>query len=355
MDSALKQRLIGAIVLVVLAVIFLPMVFDGTSSTTEQAVDLTIPAAPDREFETRMVPLTPQSPTSPAAVIGGEADPNAIVTVDADVTKPADAMAGTDMAPEVEPLQPPEFGGPAATSAATPGSPAAAPSNSAASGPSTAPNTPAGATANAATAGASSVPSPAPTAAPQPDGRGRYAVSFGSYSKRENAEALVASLKKGGIPAYADEVTVDGKPALRVRAGPYVDRGAADETRLLAKRVRSDVTGNVVEIDDSAPAPAASSGANAPASSAAPAPTAAASLTGWAVQIAAFKTEADAAAQRDKLRGGGFAAFVDPVRTEEGTLYRVRVGPEATKASAQKLADSVKARFALQGIVVTHP
>lgn len=361
MDSALKKRLIGAVVLVIFAVIFLPMVFDGTSSTSEQAVDLTIPPAPGREFETRVLPLQPQSP---AAAIGGDptepatpiADPDAIVTVDADDAKPADAMQGTPMARQDPPID---------TGAYQPGASQADGSTSSASATGTpvaspVPNGGGAATLPAATPSAAAPPAPpsssagAPsTGAPPVAARGRYVVSFGSYTRKDNADALVAALRKGGVPAYAEEVAVNGQAALRVRAGPFVDRAAADETRLVAKRVRADAPGTVVEVDNSAAAAAAAS-APPPASAAAGAARPA-SPTGWAVQVAALKSEAEATAQRDKLRGAGFAAFVDPVRTEDGTLYRVRVGPEAVRAGAEKLRDALKQQFALDGMVVTHP
>lgn len=54
MDLALKQRLVGAIVLIALAVIFLPMILDG-SGTPEQlqvGVDIPEPAeAPESQFD----------------------------------------------------------------------------------------------------------------------------------------------------------------------------------------------------------------------------------------------------------------------------------------------------------------
>ena len=57
MDPQLKQRLIGAAVLVLLAIVFVPMVLDGTSTPDSQTIDLTIPPSPDRAMETRVVPL----------------------------------------------------------------------------------------------------------------------------------------------------------------------------------------------------------------------------------------------------------------------------------------------------------
>ena len=55
MDSALKQRLLGAAVLIALAIIFVPMFFSGTPPKTDGTTtqSLNIPPAPERNFETR--------------------------------------------------------------------------------------------------------------------------------------------------------------------------------------------------------------------------------------------------------------------------------------------------------------
>ena len=91
MDSALKQRLIGAAVLVALAMIFLPMLLQGPDVGEPDAaqVPLSMPAAPDQEFETRELPLAVPQPAGEASVLGGPStprsdDPNAVATVDID-------------------------------------------------------------------------------------------------------------------------------------------------------------------------------------------------------------------------------------------------------------------------------
>ena len=58
MEPALKQRLIGAAVLVALAVIFLPMLIKGPAPESGVSdVSLDLPAPPGGEFETRELPL----------------------------------------------------------------------------------------------------------------------------------------------------------------------------------------------------------------------------------------------------------------------------------------------------------
>jgi DedD protein len=170
-------------------------------------------------------------------------------------------------------------------------------------------------------------------------------VVFGSFGQAANANALIADLRRGGIEARGEPTEIGGRPATRVVAGPFRDRAAAEQIRLSARQLRSDLTANIVEIDDSA-------AARAPATAAAPA---APSGTGWAVQIGAYRSVSDAGAQRDRLRGAGFAAFIDEIRTESGTLYRVRVGPAAERAGADRLRADLRARLGIDGLVVSHP
>jgi cell division septation protein DedD len=84
-------------------------------------------------------------------------------------------------------------------------------------------------------------------------------------------------------------------------------------------------------------------------------PPPAAANTGFVVQLGAFSNAADANAMRDKMRAGGFSAFVDQVNTDKGTLNRVRVGPVANRADADKLKVQVKAKFGIDGMVRPHP
>ncbi|MGB0401090.1 SPOR domain-containing protein, partial [Stenotrophomonas sp.] len=95
----------------------------------------------------------------------------------------------------------------------------------------------------------------------------------------------------------------------------------------------------------------ASKPATAPATPAAPA----ASGVGFAVQLGAFGQANDADALRDKVRAAGFSAFVEQVRTEKGTLHRVRVGPVANRADAEQLKAQVAAKVGVAGMVRPHP
>lgn len=336
MDSALKQRLIGAAVLVALAMIFLPMLLKGPDTAEPDAarVPLEMPSAPDQEFETRELPLNAPAPvTAEGGVLGLEPrpatsdDPNAVATVD-QTGQPA---ARADFDPAAEQAPAPDTATVQALDAATglaqtpaPPAPVAAP------------------------------PAPLPASA----AAGRYAVNVGSFSNLDNARALADRLRAAGLPLTSEAVDVSGKPAMRLRVGPYGDRTAAEAARL---RVES-VTGgsaNVVALDGAARVGTAAAPAAAakPPTTAAPAPRAAtASRVGFAVQLGALSSEADANALRDRARAAGFVAFHQRVDTDRGAVWRVRVGPEADRASADRLRESVIGKLALKdAIVVPHP
>ena len=71
-------------------------------------------------------------------------------------------------------------------------------------------------------------PAPAPAAAPTPAASGRFVVNLGSFANAANATALADRLKARGIAVSSEAISVDGKPAQRLRAGPYRTRAEAD-------------------------------------------------------------------------------------------------------------------------------
>jgi cell division septation protein DedD len=188
MDTALKQRLIGAVVLVALAVIFLPMLIKGPAPDSGVSdVPLDVPQAPDGQFETRELPL----------VAPGEV--------------PNSGAVGLERAPSAD--------------------------------PSGAPSDPATGTAASATDG---------QRLPAADAAGDFAVSFGAYASTADADAVIARLKQAQLPGYREPATINGKTAYRVRIGPFADRPSAESARLQAVQVRDDVRAEVVVLNAAA-------------------------------------------------------------------------------------------------------
>ena len=57
MDQTLKERLVGAVVLVIVAVIFIPMLLDETNDEKNEITGTIIPPKPESDFSSRIIPL----------------------------------------------------------------------------------------------------------------------------------------------------------------------------------------------------------------------------------------------------------------------------------------------------------
>ena len=76
---------------------------------------------------------------------------------------------------------------------------------------------------------------------------------------------------------------------------------------------------------------------------------------GWAVQLGAFKSEAEANKLRDRVRGAGIAAFAERNGSGDQALWRVRAGPYADRQGAETARASIKAKLQSDGMIVTQP
>lgn len=340
MDSALKQRLLGAAVLIALAVIFVPMFLTSTPPKPENTTQsLNIPPAPERNFETRNLSVDPPKPGTPPTP-----NPTAKPPVPADGNKVASVETGAPASFE-------------APDSATKPAPAAKPATTT-SAPASAPTaTP-----------APSAPAPPPAPATQSDGR--FLVNLGVYADAGHASALVDKVKKLGYPAFAETTEYQGKAAQRVRVGPYGDRAAAENVRLKIKQADAKVPSSIVQSGD-ADKPAdktAASDAKPAASTAKPSTTAKADdkpasapnlpagrAGAYVVQAGAFKAEDEANKLRDRLRNGGIAAFVEKSSDGDTTFWKVRAGPYADRGGADAAVTTLKQKFQIAAIVKTQP
>jgi len=147
------------------------------------------------------------------------------------------------------------------------------------------------------------------------------------------------------------------------KSPPKADVNAAPvpETKVEAKPAAADVKPADVEAkttsDSPNLAPPVVSPSAPPASTTRPAPplsttapaarvsTAPAKVEGYVVQLAAFADDKGANSLANRLKKVGYAAFVEPVQTSRGTLWRVRVGGYATKPEA----DAARAKLKGEG------
>jgi len=72
----------------------------------------------------------------------------------------------------------------------------------------------------------------------------------------------------------------------------------------------------------------------------------------WSVQVAAFKTQGQAASLHRQLREAGFDAYIAPAAASDGqTNFRVRVGTYKSKAEAQRMVERVRGERSLAAFV----
>ena len=222
MEERLKQRLVGAVVLVSLAVVFVPILFDMPGEVNEETSTTRIteiPLRPQDRFEspandTLDAPRTPRLDTE----VERERSRNA---------PEADAgERGTSSKPHV---------------ADSTSSPSAAPASTQTSGATERP-----------ASGTGSEPSiarsdPAPAAAKPaggPEGKqavkapaaGGWTVQLGSFLKSENALALRKRLQARGFSAFIESGSTARGEVSRVLVGPMPDREQAKSSAAKLKR-----------------------------------------------------------------------------------------------------------------------
>jgi cell division septation protein DedD len=87
-----------------------------------------------------------------------------------------------------------------------------------------------------------------------------------------------------------------------------------------------------------------------------PAPVAPAkALSGWVVQLVATANKTKALALQEQLRTLGYTAFVEEIKTAQGVLFRVRVGPELERGNAENVRDRLEQQVQIKGMVTRYP
>ena len=195
MDQGLKERLVGAAVLVAIAVWLIPWVLDGPEGPLEtNGSALQLPAA-----EEPMPMRTQTLRLGDAAEPSAQPPPAAVQPLVAEPAPPS----------EVPPAETPSAESDApAVAAVRPESERVAP---AASPPATAPKPP---------------PKPAPAAT----ATGDWTVQLGSFSEEANARRLAQRVSTFGYKAEVASLKSDGRTLYRVRVGPARSRAEADAT-----------------------------------------------------------------------------------------------------------------------------
>ncbi|KVL90659.1 SPOR domain-containing protein [Burkholderia stagnalis] len=205
-----RRRLVGAIALVVAAVIVLPMVLDSHPKPVTDDISIDIPNRPAHQAAAQ------RSDEDASDVQAGVAhdEPPASDTAIAAAVPAAKEPAKEAAKPAAKPDTPTTTASVAPKPAPKPAALAAKPA---------APKPAPAAVANADAAG-----SDGDAATPSSPAGARFAVQLGSFKDDATARSWATKLKSAGVPAYVEHrKQADGSMATQLRAGPFADRAAA--------------------------------------------------------------------------------------------------------------------------------
>lgn len=176
MDRALKERIIGAVVLVIFAVLVVPVFLDGASTDTEVITEsVSLPGQNEQTRKSQTIVLErDRSEPVPASAISNVADNKPSAT---------DAKKDQPVAQKNLPTEPAK-------------------------------------SQTKATAKTTRAPAISPT--------GMWAVQLGSFSNQANADRLAADLRKQGFAAFLSQLQTESGPLHRVRIGPQKNRDSAE-------------------------------------------------------------------------------------------------------------------------------
>lgn len=322
MDIALKQRLVGAVVLIALAVVVLPMLLGGRpEQSAQEAQKIELPPQPSElNFQTRRYPVG-EAATAPSrdseednarrlpdSLPQPEVEPGAVTHVEIEPRAFQDALqedAGADGAESPTADTAPLQAQAEARSAPTPV--------------------------------AAEQPARGPTEPPAASG-GRYVVQIASFGSIGNANRLADTLRGQGYSVLSDTVRSDVGTLHRVRIGPYGTEAEANAAVAQVRQQVGDVKPRVVDLQPE---------------QAAQVTTPSDPLVRWVVQLGSFSSTDNADRLVAKVRAEGHSAYKEAVSSSGSTVYRVRVGPFLEREEAIRVDGLIAERLSLDGVVMS--
>ena len=229
-----RRRLVGAIALVIAAVIVLPMILDTHPKPVTDDIAIDIPSRPapqpgaHGDAQDTQAGVAPDNP--PAAETAQSASGLAAGSAKARTSAPT--AAAPEAAPTVVPKAAPKSTPSTQTAQA---SKPAAPATAASKQPSQADtdNTPTATTAQRQATPSDTDVEPSSSSSddagtPSAPPGARYALQLGSFPDDASARKWASKLKAAGVPAYIERRRQsDGTTRTMLRAGPFPDRAAA--------------------------------------------------------------------------------------------------------------------------------
>lgn len=178
MERALKERIIGAIILVIVAVLVVPVFLDGPEDGEIVSERVLLPGQEGQDTKTVVLNRERSEPIPAASKTEDELFASAGEAAETVIEKPAPQPSSEQQPARVEeqPAPKPEEVAPKPTASTT----------------------------------------------------GMWAVQLGSFSNKQNAEKLAADLRKQGYAAFLSQLQTSSGQLHRVRIGPQKDRESAE-------------------------------------------------------------------------------------------------------------------------------
>ena len=202
-----RRRLIGAFTLGLLAIVFLPMLFDSAPKKDQaNSREIAIQVPPKEGLPPLPAPTPSTSPLA-VAITPTPAPPSVPLTAPTASPATAPPSASTAIA-KPETKGEPKSAAPAATPAPV---------------------------AKSAT--------PPPIAAPvkePPLLKQGFVVQIGAFKDAANAQQIVASMKEAKLPVFTDSIATSGGSVTRVRVGPFASKEKADSALAQVKLAGAD-------------------------------------------------------------------------------------------------------------------
>lgn len=314
MEAELKQRLVGASVIIALAIIFIPMIFDDSKVSKNQSISIEIPDEPNdlkhkvlnidtaqppktnREIEVSNKPVKSDESIDLTIIEKPivKTEETIIDMVDNSTKKPVKVEKLPEVVKKtVEVIKKP----------------------------------------------VAEIVKSKPNAKPvvNHSDANTYRVKFGTFSQEKNAQQLKAKIINAGFTAIVEKD--EGKNAYKVHSEFLSTKKAAETISSKVQKLKLNIGKPGIEAltDEQV--------LNAEAML----------DTGWIVQIGIFSSKENSIKLRNKIRKKGFVAFVDAIKNSKNqNLYRVRVGPYATRDEADNIKTNIKTKMNLKGLLKPH-
>jgi DedD protein len=302
MDTALKQRLVGASVLIALAVVVLPMLLGGRpDGDAQQSQKIELPPPPSElDFETRRYPIgkpdpKPQADRSEAVTKPlPSPGPPPEASAESVPASPPDTMVEIETIPDRVELPVVEI--------------------------------------------VEEPPVEVLELETQPEDTGRYIVQVASFGAVNNAKRLSEALRSYGYTVTVDTIKSDVGTLHRVRVGPY---GSESEANGVVSRLQTQVGDIKPRVMDLQPEKVAQ--VTKPSDP----------LVRWVVQVGSFSSAANADKLVARLRLDSMTAYKEEVSSSGSTVYRVRLGPFLQREEAIRVDKRVMERMSIDGVVMS--